>query len=80
MEMVKYTTHVHVFSGAPDKQLNPKKKVWETLKPDIRTNAERVATYKGVPFKVEGKGIVKAPTLTNAEISWGQTEVQDKMQ
>ena len=57
------------FSGTPDKQLNPKKKVWETLKPDIRTNGERVATYKGAPFKVEGKGIVKAPTLSNAEIS-----------
>ncbi|KAK7097886.1 aminoacyl tRNA synthase complex-interacting multifunctional protein 1-like isoform X2 [Littorina saxatilis] len=57
------------YPGTPDKQLNPKKKVWETLKPDIRTNKERVATFKGVPFKVEGKGIVKAPTLADAEIS-----------
>ncbi|KAK7476959.1 hypothetical protein BaRGS_00031818 [Batillaria attramentaria] len=57
------------YSGTPDKQLNPKKKIWETLKPDIRTNSERVATYKGVPFKVEGKGIVKAPTLADAQIS-----------
>nr|KAG5692183.1 hypothetical protein BaRGS_008729 [Batillaria attramentaria] len=57
------------YSGTPDKQLNPKKKIWETLKTDIRTNSERVATYKGVPFKVEGKGIVKAPTLADAQIS-----------
>lgn len=53
----------------PDKQLNPKKKIWETLKPDVRTNNERIATYKGVPFKVEGKGVVTAPTLPNAQIS-----------
>ncbi|XP_076467716.1 aminoacyl tRNA synthase complex-interacting multifunctional protein 1-like [Babylonia areolata] len=57
------------YPGTPDKQLNPKKKVWETLKPDIRTDGNRTATYKGVAFKVEGKGVVKAPTLTNAEIS-----------
>lgn len=57
------------YPGTPEKQLNPKKKIWETLKPDVRTNNERVATYKGVPFKVEGKGIVKAPTLTDAQIS-----------
>lgn len=57
------------YPGVPDKQLNPKKKIWETLKPDVRTNNERIATYKGVPFKVEGKGVVTAPTLPNAQIS-----------
>lgn len=58
-----------IVAGTPDKLLNPKKKIWETLKPDVRTNSERVATYKGVPFKVEGKGIVKAPTMADAQIS-----------
>ncbi|XP_067663533.1 aminoacyl tRNA synthase complex-interacting multifunctional protein 1-like isoform X2 [Haliotis asinina] len=57
------------YPGNPDAQLNPKKKVWETLKPDIRTDSNKVANYKGAPFKIEGKGIVKAPTLPDAQIS-----------
>ncbi|XP_046377320.2 aminoacyl tRNA synthase complex-interacting multifunctional protein 1-like [Haliotis rufescens] len=57
------------YPGVPDTQLNPKKKIWETLKPDIRTDNNKVANYKGAPFKVEGKGIVKAPTLADAQIS-----------
>ena len=55
--------------GTPDALLNPKKKVWETLKPDVRTNAERVATYKGAALIVEGKGQVVAPTLSDTQIS-----------
>ena len=56
-------------SGTPDGQLNPKKKIWETLKPDVRTNADRVATFKGAEFTIEGKGQVVAPTLADAQIS-----------
>ncbi|ESO83836.1 hypothetical protein LOTGIDRAFT_132539 [Lottia gigantea] len=57
------------FPGQPDIQLNPKKKIWETLKPDVRTNQQRVATYKGSPFTIEGKGEVTAPTLADTQIS-----------
>jgi len=57
------------FPGTPDGQLNPKKKIWETLKPDVRTNADRVATFKGAEFTIEGKGQVVAPTLADAQIS-----------
>ncbi|KAH9489034.1 Aminoacyl tRNA synthase complex-interacting multifunctional protein 1 [Bulinus truncatus] len=57
------------YPGTPDAQLNPKKKIWETLKPDIRTNADRVATYKGAPLLIKGKGFVVAPTLANTQIS-----------
>lgn len=57
------------FPGTPDGQLNPKKKIWETLKPDVRTNASRVATYKGAPLIIEGKGQVVAPTLADCQIS-----------
>ncbi|GFN77762.1 aminoacyl tRNA synthase complex-interacting multifunctional protein 1 [Plakobranchus ocellatus] len=53
----------------PINALNPKKKIWETLKPDVRTNADRVATYKGAPLRIEGKGVVVAPTLADAQIS-----------
>ncbi|KAK6172382.1 hypothetical protein SNE40_016043 [Patella caerulea] len=57
------------FQGVPDTQLNPKKKIWETLKPDVRTNNQCVAMFRGCPFTVEGKGEVKAPTLADAQIS-----------
>ena len=38
------------YDGEPDEQLNPKKKVFETVAPDLVTSAECVATYKGIPF------------------------------
>ncbi|XP_059153104.1 aminoacyl tRNA synthase complex-interacting multifunctional protein 1-like [Physella acuta] len=57
------------YPGTPEAQLNPKKKIWETLKPDVRTNEDRVATYKGAPFVIKGKGFVVAPTLANSQIS-----------
>jgi len=60
---------VKEYPGTPDALLNPKKKVWETLKPDVRTNAERVATFKGAALIVEGKGQVVAPTLSDTQIS-----------
>jgi len=57
------------YPGTPDGQLNPKKKIWETLKPDVRTNADRVATFKGAVLQIEGKGPVVAPTLADVQIS-----------
>jgi len=57
------------YPGSPDGQLNPKKKIWETLKPDVRTNKDRVATFKGAPLIVVGKGDVVAPTLSDVQIS-----------
>lgn len=56
------------FSDEPDAMLNPKKKVWETLKPDLRTDSNKVAAYKGAPLEVEGKGQVTAPTLADVQI------------
>lgn len=47
----------------PDAQLNPKKKIFETCAPDLRTNDALAACYKGVPFQVAGKGLVLADTL-----------------
>ncbi len=38
------------FDGEPDEQLAPKKKVWETVQPDLATDEQRVACYKGVPL------------------------------
>ncbi|XP_028661030.1 aminoacyl tRNA synthase complex-interacting multifunctional protein 1a isoform X1 [Erpetoichthys calabaricus] len=56
------------FPGEPDKELNPKKKIWEQVQPDLRTNEKCVATYKGVSFEVKGKGVCKAQTMSNSGI------------
>uniref|UniRef100_A0A6I8P8Y0 tRNA-binding domain-containing protein n=2 Tax=Ornithorhynchus anatinus TaxID=9258 RepID=A0A6I8P8Y0_ORNAN len=56
------------FPGEPEKELNPKKKIWEQIQPDLLTNDQCVATYKGVPFEVKGKGVCKAQTMANSGI------------
>ena len=60
---------MHCYAGAPDEQLNPKKKTWEQIQPDLRIDASGIATYKGAAWKVEGKtGLFKAPSMTDAAI------------
>lgn len=54
--------------GEPDKELNPKKKVWEQVQPDLLTDDQCVATYKGVAFEVTGKGVCKAQTMSKSGI------------
>ncbi|XP_077156791.1 aminoacyl tRNA synthase complex-interacting multifunctional protein 1 isoform X3 [Paroedura picta] len=56
------------FPGEPENELNPKKKIWEQIQPDLHTNDQCVATYKGVPFEVKGKGVCKAATMANSGI------------
>lgn len=56
------------FPGEPDKELNPKKKVWEQVQPDLLTDAQCVATYKGAAFEVADKGVCKAQTMSNSGI------------
>jgi aminoacyl tRNA synthase complex-interacting multifunctional protein 1 len=50
--------------GEPEPVLNPKKKLFEQLAPDLKTDDNGVAGYKGNPFKTS-KGHCKA-SLTNA--------------
>uniref|UniRef100_A0A1A8LE71 Aminoacyl tRNA synthetase complex-interacting multifunctional protein 1 n=2 Tax=Nothobranchius TaxID=28779 RepID=A0A1A8LE71_9TELE len=59
---------VQGFPGEPDKELNPKKKVWEQVQPELRTDDQCVATYKGAAFEVFGKGVCKAQTMSNSGI------------
>lgn len=54
------------FSGEPDKELNPN--IWEQIQSYLYTNDECVATYKGAPFEVKGKGVCRAQTMTNSGI------------
>ncbi|KAH3717579.1 aminoacyl tRNA synthase complex-interacting multifunctional protein 1-like [Dreissena polymorpha] len=57
------------YPGEPDALLNPKKKIWETIKPDLKTDANKVAAYKGAQLRIEGKGPLVAPTKANTQIS-----------
>lgn len=56
------------FTGTPDKQLNPKKKIFEQIQPELHTNEKGVACYRGLPFEVEDKGVCRAATMKNSGI------------
>ena len=58
---------VEGFVRCPDAQLNPKKKIFETCAPDLKVDADNLATYKGIPWTVNGK-TVKSQTLVNVQI------------
>jgi aminoacyl tRNA synthase complex-interacting multifunctional protein 1 len=45
-----------------------KKKVWEEVQPELKTDSARTAVYAGVPMMTTS-GPVTAPTLTGANIS-----------
>jgi len=56
------------YLGDPDPILNPKKKIFEQIAPDLKTNDVCFATYKGSILIVKEKGEVKASSLTNVQI------------
>jgi aminoacyl tRNA synthase complex-interacting multifunctional protein 1 len=39
--------------GEPEKVLNPKKKYWETVQPDFKTNDEGLAVFQDKPFLIK---------------------------
>ncbi|XP_033507723.1 aminoacyl tRNA synthase complex-interacting multifunctional protein 1 [Epinephelus lanceolatus] len=56
------------FPGDPDRELQSKQRVWELLQPDLQVDSKGVANYKGCGFEVKGKGLCRAPSLTNCTI------------
>ncbi|CRK88980.1 CLUMA_CG002647, isoform A [Clunio marinus] len=52
----------------PDAIMNPKKKIFETVAPDLKVNDDFIGTYKGANLIVDGKGPIKAQTLKNVNI------------
>lgn len=62
--------HVHCegFTRNPDPVMNPKKKIFEMVAPDLSTNDALVACYKGVPLAVRGKGNVTTKSLKNSPV------------
>lgn len=55
------------FIRQPDSILNPKKKIFETVAPDLKTNDGLEACYMGKQLSVGGKYITSA-TLKNVQI------------
>ncbi|XP_068755338.1 tyrosine--tRNA ligase, cytoplasmic-like [Montipora capricornis] len=66
-DRVEIQGYEHEIAGAPDEQLNPKKKIFEALKPDLLTSENGVAEFKGCPMKTSA-GHVTA-SFKNAQIS-----------
>lgn len=60
--------HCEGYNRNPDAQLNPKKKIWEAVAPDLLTNDDLVMCYKGAPLFVPDKGQLKAPTQKNVNV------------
>lgn len=60
--------HCEGYARNPDAQLNPKKKIWETVAPDLMTNDGLVVCYKGAPLYVPNKGQIKAPTQKGVHV------------
>lgn len=56
------------YIGEPDSQLNPKKKIWEQIAPDVKTNEHGIATYKGCEFKLSGSDGKFKSNLKNVQI------------
>ncbi|KAK6914322.1 Methionyl/Leucyl tRNA synthetase [Dillenia turbinata] len=55
------------YEGVPDDVLNPKKKVWETVQVDLRTDAELGARYKDVPFTTSA-GVCTVKSIAGGSI------------
>lgn len=60
--------HCDGYNRNPDAQLNPKKKIWETVAPDLKTNNDLIACYKNAPLQVPGKGPLKSATLKGVNV------------
>ncbi|XP_042901680.1 tyrosine--tRNA ligase, cytoplasmic isoform X2 [Parasteatoda tepidariorum] len=54
-------------NSQPDEQLNPKKKVWETLQPDFRTSSDCTAEWQGNPM-ITSCGTIKCSLMKGAPI------------
>merc|ERR1711962_18626 len=60
------------FEGAPDEVIKPTNKkavsIFEQVAPDLKTNDNGEASYKGVAWEVKGKGSIKSQSLKNVQV------------
>jgi aminoacyl tRNA synthase complex-interacting multifunctional protein 1 len=65
-------TRISVDGYPGDPELNPKKmakkKAWEACMPELATDANGIACYKGIPFRLP-EGVCAAEGIANAPIS-----------
>jgi aminoacyl tRNA synthase complex-interacting multifunctional protein 1 len=47
---LNYLSFTYRFDGKPEDVLNPKKKQLDKITPDLHTDGNGIATYRGVPF------------------------------
>jgi methionyl-tRNA synthetase len=55
------------FDADPEEQLNPKKKQFEQIQPDLLTNADCIACYKGLPLTSKA-GLCRVASITGGKI------------
>lgn len=60
--------HCEGYTRQPDVVMNPKKKIFETVAPDLHTNDKLQACYKNQPFVVGDKGFCVAKSLKNVPV------------
>lgn len=48
--------------------MNPKKKIFETVAPDLKVNESFEGTFKGARLVVEGKGPITSQSLKGVNI------------
>ncbi|KAK9821000.1 hypothetical protein WJX81_008473 [Elliptochloris bilobata] len=58
---------VEGYEGTPEPVLNPKRKVFEKLAPDLQTDAQGVANFKGVPFMTTAGPVIAS--IPNAHVA-----------
>ncbi|VDK52128.1 unnamed protein product [Gongylonema pulchrum] len=56
------------FIRRPDPVLNPKKKVWEGVAPDLKVSTEGMVVYKEKPLLIDGRLPLIAPTLRDVPV------------
>ena len=59
--------YVQGHQGTPEVQLNPKKKIFEKIAPDLKTGEDLVARYKEAAW-LTSKGEVKSKSLKGAAV------------
>ncbi len=58
------------FPGEADAPfMNPKKKVWETVKPFLVVDDNGIVRFKDAPLEVDGKGLLTAKTMVNCHVT-----------
>lgn len=60
--------HCEGFTRNPDVVMNPKKKIFETVAPDLKTNDQLIGCYQNKQLVVPGKGPIVTQSLKNVQI------------